>query len=90
MQGNLLEWVHDWYDSVEGGSVVVDPQGPVSGRDRVLRGGSWGLVAAYCRAAYRNSLAPANRGANIGFRLALSPSVNKPPEAEKEQEQRKE
>jgi formylglycine-generating enzyme required for sulfatase activity len=38
----------------------------------VLRGGSWGNNAWNCRAAYRNYNHPANRNANIGFRLAGS------------------
>ncbi|MFM8478296.1 MAG: formylglycine-generating enzyme family protein, partial [Planctomycetaceae bacterium] len=86
MQGNLYEWVHDWYDSVEGGSVVVDPLGPSSGQVRVLRGGSWYDDAASCRSALRDADDPAYRRTDGGFRLALSPSVNKPPEAEQEQD----
>ena len=86
MQGNLYEWVHDWYDSVEGGSVIVDPQGPSGGRNRVLRGGSWDDGAASCRTAGRIISDPARSSSGIGFRLALSPSVNEPPEAEQEQD----
>lgn len=44
----------------------------VTGSNRVLRGGSWGNNAWNCRAAYRNDNHPANRNANIGFRLASS------------------
>jgi formylglycine-generating enzyme required for sulfatase activity len=90
MQGNLSEWVHDWLGSVEGGSVVVDPQGPVSGLNRVLRGGSWSYVAAICRTASRYYDVPAFRDARYGFRLALSPSVNKPPEADEKEQQTQE
>jgi serine/threonine protein kinase/formylglycine-generating enzyme required for sulfatase activity len=80
VQGNLIEWVYDWYGDIEGNSVVVDPQGAASGRNRVLRGGSWVDYAADCRLAYRSANDPALRDADNGFRLALSPSVN-PPEA---------
>jgi formylglycine-generating enzyme required for sulfatase activity len=42
MAGNVVEWVNDWYYwdyySVSPG---VNPQGPATGRYRVLRGGSW-------------------------------------------------
>ncbi|MBK8193845.1 MAG: SUMF1/EgtB/PvdO family nonheme iron enzyme [Lewinellaceae bacterium] len=38
-------------------------------RNRVNRGGSWGNNATNCRAAYRNNNEPANRNANLGFRL---------------------
>jgi formylglycine-generating enzyme required for sulfatase activity len=44
------------------------------GSFRVLRGGSWFYGAAYCRSAYRRTNVPTFRHANIGFRLALSPS----------------
>jgi formylglycine-generating enzyme required for sulfatase activity len=78
VQGNLFEWVHDWYDDIEGNSVVVDPQGAATGQDRVLRGGGWGNGAANCRLAFRSTDDPASRNANVGFRLALSPSVTSP------------
>jgi len=39
----------------------------------VLRGGSWPYDAHYCRVSYRNGSAPGNRGADVGFRLAVSP-----------------
>jgi len=90
MQGNLYEWVHDWYVTIEGGSVVVDPQGPLSGQDRVLRGGSWFDDAASCRTANRRTDDPAFRNPNGGFRLALSPSVNKSPEADEKEQQTQE
>ncbi|MFM7057318.1 MAG: formylglycine-generating enzyme family protein, partial [Planctomycetota bacterium] len=87
MQGNLFEWVHDWYGPIECGSVLVNPQGALSGQGRVLRGGGWNYGAACCRAASRNAGVPADRPSD-GFRLALSPSGNTSPEAgQKEQQQ---
>ena len=42
MHGNVWEWVEDWYSSeYYAQSPVVDPPGPGSGSQRVLRGGSW-------------------------------------------------
>jgi formylglycine-generating enzyme required for sulfatase activity len=91
VQGNLFEWVHDRYGEIDGGSVIVDPQGPLSdGRYRVLRGGSWDDDAASCRSADRSSNGPAYRHAYNGFRLALSPSVNRPPEADEKEQQTQE
>ncbi len=78
VQGNLYEWVHDWNGDIEGTSVVVDPQGAATGQNRVLRGGCWFSVAADCRMASRKSNAPTYRLTNLGFRLALSPSVTSP------------
>jgi len=72
MSGNVWEWVNDW--SANYGSYDArDPAGPAGGSNRVLRGGSWPYDPHYCRVSYRNGSAPGNRGADVGFRLAVSP-----------------
>ena len=68
MHGNVWEWVQDWYGAYAA-ETAVDPQGPAAGSDRVVRGGSWGSYAAYCRSAYRYRADPANRGGYLGVRL---------------------
>ena len=69
MQGNVVEWVWDWYaPGYYAYSPVVNPKGPESGRFRVIRGGGW-HSGAYCNSVYfRNALPPNWLDFNIGFR----------------------
>ena len=75
MHGNLWEWCSDWHDEYGKRGAVVDPPGPPSGSDRVLRGGSWSFSAWSCRSAYRNWDQPGERNEDIGFRLVLPSKV---------------
>jgi formylglycine-generating enzyme required for sulfatase activity len=68
MHGNVWEWVQDWYGPYTA-AAAVDPAGPSSGSNRVIRGGCWYFVAGYCRSAYRFLFAPGYRLDYLGFRL---------------------
>ncbi len=69
MQGNVVEWVFDFYDpNYYTSSPSVNPQGPTLGKFRVIRGGGW-HSGPYCnRVYYRNALPPNWVDFNVGFR----------------------
>ncbi len=70
ISGNVWEWTWDKYcrDNTGYGS---DPDGGnCESLFRVMRGGSWGNDAFFCRSATRNKYLQDFRNASIGFRLA--------------------
>ncbi len=77
MSGNVWEWVEDhWHDYYEGAPkdsrAWLDSGESAS---RHLRGGSYFVGPLPCRSAHRNNAPPDSRAGNLGFRLALAPSL---------------
>jgi formylglycine-generating enzyme required for sulfatase activity len=70
MHGNAWEWGADYFGNYLDGR-VRDPDGPVAGTLRVVRGGSFNNPARRCRSAYRGGEPPAGRSCRIGFRVVL-------------------
>jgi formylglycine-generating enzyme required for sulfatase activity len=83
MHGNVWEWCLDhWHDSYEGaprdGSAWLEGEGlrgeESSGRERLLRGGSWDVHPRGCRSARRSRGHPDNRySGGRGFRVCCLP-----------------
>jgi formylglycine-generating enzyme required for sulfatase activity len=73
MHGNAGEWCSDWYGPYSLDS-QVNPIGPQSGNQKVLRGGGFGAGAQYCRSASRNPLPTTGLIAtDAGFRVVFNP-----------------
>lgn len=69
--GNLWEWVSDWYDpAYYNDSPEVNPAGPETGDNKVVRGGSWFDTGNFTSTAVRFPAPPAESGDSIGFRCA--------------------
>lgn len=75
MAGNVWEWVQGWYSSIYyRESPASNPEGPESGTEKVLRGGSWSQRWYAIRSSERESSMPDYRKyAIVGFRCAASP-----------------
>jgi len=88
---NVWEWVQDRYagDYYER-SPRQDPQGPDSGKVRVLRGGSFDLKRILAHCAIRYWGYPSNRFNDIGFRLVLLPTLNAEPSGRSRRKKKKE
>lgn len=80
--GNVAEWIKDWYDRdawhdllaeyLETGSEPIDPQGPLTGTYRVIRGGNFFDNVSELRVTKRQGSAPNLFSAKIGFRTVYT------------------
>ena len=79
MAGNVDEMCNDWYDGgYYNSSPSSNPEGPIYGSGKVIRGGSWSYNAfdsnSHFRCAYRlANLSPDYSINYVGFRVARTP-----------------
>jgi formylglycine-generating enzyme len=67
--GNVWEWTSDFYsDDYYAVSPSENPGGPVRGRFKVIRGGSWHSGGMCVQTYYRNGLSPSWVDFAVGFR----------------------
>jgi formylglycine-generating enzyme required for sulfatase activity len=73
LAGNVWEWVSDWHEELYyQESPEKNPQGPLKGLRKSVRGGSWYNNAWYTQPGMRFQLAPHVKLNSLGFRCACS------------------
>ena len=68
MHGNVWDWVSDWsapYTSDK----ATNPMGPLKGKEKIIRGGSWYFGAENAKSSSRRTHEPNLWGFSIGFRI---------------------
>jgi formylglycine-generating enzyme required for sulfatase activity len=71
MSGNAAEWVKDWISEYPSNQ-VTNPEGPVAGELKVIRGGSYLRSASEVRVTARQADTPTATSGEVGFRTAYT------------------
>ena len=72
MSGNVMEWCNDWYYFYYyAGSPQNNPLGPLTGSNRVVRGGSWFVNSTYSKVAHRHRSNLDATSSDLGFRIVI-------------------
>jgi formylglycine-generating enzyme required for sulfatase activity len=73
MSGNVWEWCSDWHTlwNLGDNKHINNLTGPKTGKEKVVKGGSWYNNDTKCTVFTRLKCHPGHRSSNIGFRLVL-------------------
>ena len=72
MSGNAAEWVRDYYsDNYYKSSAAKKPTGPPTGKERVVRGGSWKTGKDELSVSRRSKMEPHKTNDDMGFRVLI-------------------
>ncbi len=76
MSGSMWEWCQDWFGPY-GSEPLVNPVGPESGTERVIRGGGYFWPdPTFCRVSYRTGIDPATDNSDIDLRLVMDDNTS--------------
>jgi formylglycine-generating enzyme required for sulfatase activity len=70
LEGNVSEWVSDWFTESFSVDDIRNPQGPPTGAKKVIRGSGWHEPVERMGGSRRYQASPDNRTDDVGFRCA--------------------